>query len=194
MRSMRLLAMATTVLVLGSACGDDGPTDGGGDNAAPVAIFTAPSCTVGVACAFTANSSTDDVAITGFNWDFNGDLTADATTREASFTFAAEGTVPVRLIVSDAEGLADTVTNNVTVAPATTPGNTAPVSSFDLPTDCVAGTPCGFHSTSTDPDAGDGIAFAAWDFGDGAVGEGNDATHTYAAAGTYTVALTVTDN
>jgi PKD repeat protein len=194
MRSMRLLAMTTTVLMLGSACGDDGPPTDGGENEAPAAIFTAPSCTAGVACAFTAINSTDDVAITSFNWDFNGDLTADATTREASFTFAAEGTVPVRLIVSDAEGLADTVTNNVTVAPPTTPGNTAPVSSFDLPADCVAGTPCGFHSTSTDPDAGDAIAFAAWDFGDGATGEGSDATHTYAAAGTYTVTLTVTDN
>ncbi len=68
-----------------------------------------------------------------------------------------------------------------------TPGNTAPTSSFDLPVDCVAGTPCGFHSTSTDPDVGDGIAFAAWDFGDTGTGEGNDVTHTYAAAGTYTV-------
>jgi PKD repeat protein len=185
--------MATTVLVLGSACGDDEPTGNGNENTAPVAIFTAPSCTVGTPCAFTANSSTDDKAITGFNWDFNGDLTADATTREASFTFAAEGSVPVRLIVSDAEGLADTVINNVTVAPGT-PGNTAPVSSFTLPTDCVAGTPCGFASTSTDPDVGDGIAFAAWDFGDTGTGEGNDVTHTYTTEGTYTVTLTVTDN
>src|SRR5687767_16012716 len=81
MRSIRLLAMATTVLVLGSACGgDDPPTGNGNENTAPVAVFTAPNCTVGVSCAFTANSSTDDKAITGFNWDFNGDLTADATT------------------------------------------------------------------------------------------------------------------
>ena len=192
MRSIRLLAGATATLLLGSACGGDG---GGVEpgNTAPVASFTAPSCTVGTPCAFTATPSTDDKAVTGWAWDFNGDATADATTKDASFSFTAAGSIPVRLIVRDAEGLADTVTNNVPVAPAT-PGNTAPVSSFDLPIDCTAGTPCGFHSTSTDPDVGDAIAFADWNFGDTGTGEGTDATHTYAAPGTYTVTLTVTDN
>jgi PKD repeat protein len=193
MRSIRLLAVATTVVVLGSACGGDPPT--GDDNVAPVAIFTAPTnCTVGVACAFSATPSTDDKAVTGWAWDFNGDATADFTTQDASFAFAAAGSVPVRLIVSDAEGLADTVTNNVTVAPAT-PGNTAPTASFVLPTDCVAGTPCGFHSSSTDTEDGTITATNTdWNFGDTETGEGIDVTHTYAAAGTYTVTLTVTDN
>ena len=192
MRSNRLLAVATGILMLGSACGDDPPTGNG--NTAPNAAFTAPTCTAGTPCAFTADPSSDNTAVTGWNWDFNGDAIADATTKDASFTFGTVSTgTPVRLIVSDAEGLADTVTNNVVVNPAT-PGNTPPVSSFTLPVDCVAGTPCGFASTSTDPDVGDAIAFAAWDFGDGAVGEGNDVTHTFAAAGTYTVELTVTDN
>lgn len=190
MRSIRLLAVATTVLVLVSACGGDDPPTGGG-NEAPVATFTAPSCTAGAACAFTADPSTDDNAVTGWGWDFNGDLTNEATTKDASFTFAAAGSVPVRLIVSDAEGLADTVINNVTVAPAT-PGNVNPVASFELATACTAGTPCGFHSTSTDADGT--IATAAWQFGDAETGEGIDVTHTYAAAGTFQVTLTVTDN
>lgn len=34
----------------------------------------------------------------------------------------------------------------------------------------------------------------SWDFGDGATGEGASAQHTYGAAGTYTVKLTVSDN
>jgi len=38
------------------------------------------------------------------------------------------------------------------------------------------------------------IASYQWDFGDGATGSGKTASHSYAAAGTYTVALTVTDN
>jgi PKD repeat protein len=33
-----------------------------------------------------------------------------------------------------------------------------------------------------------------WDFGDGNTGNGVNPTHTYAAAGTYTVSLTVTDD
>lgn len=194
MRSIRLLAAATAVLVLGSACGGDDPPPTGTDTTAPVAAFTAPTCTAGTACAFTANPSTDNVAVTGWGWDFTGDLTDDATTKDASYQFAAAGTFPVRLIVSDAAGNKDTVTNNVTVNPAT-PGNVAPTASFTLPTDCVAGTPCGFHSTSLDPDGTIAPEATTWDFGDASTDEtGIDVTHTYAAAGSYTVTLSVVDD
>ena len=43
-------------------------------------------------------------------------------------------------------------------------------------------------------DADGTIASYAWDFGDGATGTGAKPDHTYATAGDYTVALTVTDN
>ena len=186
--------MATTVLVLGSACGGDDGGTGTGDTTAPVAAFTAPTCTAGTACAFTADPSTDNVGVTGWAWDFTGDGTDEFTTKDASFTFTAAGTVPVRLIVSDAAGLKDTVINNVTVNPAT-PGNILPTASFTLPADCVAGTPCGFHSTSLDPDGTIAPEGTTWDFGDATdIGTGIDVTHTYEAEGTYTVTLNVVDN
>jgi PKD repeat protein len=52
---------------------------------------------------------------------------------------------------------------------------------------------CSFDgSGSTDPDGT--IDSYAWNFGDGATGSGATASHTYAAAGTYSAVLTVTDN
>jgi hypothetical protein len=41
--------------------------------------------------------------------------------------------------------------------------------------------------------AGDNVAYA-WDFGDGATGSGAQATHTYAAAGTYHAVVTATNS
>jgi serine protease len=70
------------------------------------------------------------------------------------------------------------------------PENTPPTASFTyLCTDLS----CSFDgSASEDPDGS--IASYAWTFGDGGVGSGETANHTYAAGGTYSVELTVTDN
>jgi len=52
---------------------------------------------------------------------------------------------------------------------------------------------CSFSSAgSTDPDGT--ITSYAWTFGDGGTATGPSPSHTYAAAGTYSVTLTVTDN
>jgi PKD repeat protein len=78
------------------------------------------------------------------------------------------------------------VTHTVTVSAANQP----PVAAF---TSTVSGLTVNVDgSTSSDPDGS--IASYAWDFGDSATGTGATATHTYAAAGTYQVKLTVTDN
>jgi PKD repeat protein len=68
--------------------------------------------------------------------------------------------------------------------------NQAPTASFtssanDLKADFDA-------SASSDPDGS--IASYAWQFGDGDTSSAQKPSHTYAAAGTYTVALTVTDD
>jgi PKD repeat protein len=50
-------------------------------------------------------------------------------------------------------------------------------------------------SASSDPDNGDGLEALAysWDFGDGTKGSGNTTTHSFSAAGRYTVTLNVSD-
>ncbi len=68
-------------------------------------------------------------------------------------------------------------------------GNIAPIASFT--SDCDELT-CDFTDTTWEPDGS--IATWAWDFGDGNVSSQQNPTHTYAAAGTYDVTLTVTDD
>ncbi|WP_315501377.1 PKD domain-containing protein [Actinomyces radicidentis] len=68
--------------------------------------------------------------------------------------------------------------------------NQAPTASFSASTADLTADVDAFESA----DADGSIASYAWDFGDGSTGEGKAASHTYAEAGTYTVALTVTDD
>jgi PKD repeat protein len=68
--------------------------------------------------------------------------------------------------------------------------NTPPDAAFTF--DCF-GLDCTFDGvTSTDPDGS--IVSYAWDFAGEDTGSGQQAAHTFAAAGTYPVTLTVTDN
>jgi PKD repeat protein len=193
MRSIPLMAVSTLVLASAWACGGD---NGNGPNQPPVAAFTAPSCTVNTACAFADASNDPDGSIASRTWDFGDPSSGAANAAQdanPSHTFAAAGTYQVKLTVTDNSGASDDVTNAVTVTGGTG-GGQAPTSSFDLPTSCTAGTPCGFHSTSTDPDGDIANATFSWNFGDGsAAATTADATHTFSQAGTYTVTLNVTD-
>jgi PKD repeat protein len=186
MRSIRLLAAATFILVLGSGCGGDG---GVGPGTAPVASFTAPTCTPTVACTFTSTSTDADGTISTQTWDFGDGNTGSGAT--ASNIFATANTYNVKLTVTDNSGLTGTVTNPVIVGAGS---NTPPTAEFDLPA-CTAGTPCGFHSGATDADGTIAPTDTRWNFGDASAEEtGIDVTHTFATANTYNVVLTVTDN
>ena len=90
-----------------------------GSNTPPVAAFT-PTCT-NLACSFDGSSSNDpDGTITGYAWNF-GD-SATATGVQPAHTYAAAGSYPVALTVTDNSGASITTTRNVTVtaAPTTT--------------------------------------------------------------------------
>ncbi|WP_113841502.1 PKD domain-containing protein [Blastococcus sp. TF02A-26] len=76
------------------------------------------------------------------------------------------------------------------VARSLAPVNAAPTASF---TATPSGATVAFDATGS-RDADGSIASYAWTFGDGTSGTGARPAHTYAAPGTYTVGLTVTDN
>jgi PKD repeat protein len=96
----------------------------------------------------------------------------------------------VKLTVTDDKGATGSASTSVTVTAPAGPPNQAPTAAFTA-------TPSGLSiavdgSASTDADGT--VSAYAWDFGDGTSGTGVTATHAYAASGTYTVKLTVTDD
>ncbi|THG30797.1 beta strand repeat-containing protein [Naasia lichenicola] len=156
----------------------------GGGNVAPTANFT--STASGLAVAFNASTSTDtDGTISSYAWTF-GDSTS-GTGVSPNHTYAAAGSYAVTLTVTDNAGATAVKTAQVVVS--TTPTNAAPVASF---TSSVSDLTTSVTSTSTDSDGT--IAQYAYTFGDGGTASTANASHTYAAAGTYPVTLTVTDN
>ena len=181
MRSIRLAA-TTVILAAAWSCGGGSNTGPGG----PTANFTVGACTAGTPCQFT-NTSTPASGLT-YSWNFGDGSAADPNASPAH-TFTTAGTYTVALTVTDASNATNTKSTAVTVTGA---ANQPPVANFDLPVTCSAGTPCGFHNTSTDPE--NTALTSSWDFGDGTAPTTTpDATHTFAASGTYNVTLTVTD-
>ncbi len=68
-------------------------------------------------------------------------------------------------------------------------GNVAPVANFSFTTNALV---ANFIDSSSDSDGS--IASRAWTFGDGGTSTATSPSHTYAAGGTYSVSLKVTDN
>ncbi|MDN4598305.1 PKD domain-containing protein [Leifsonia virtsii] len=93
------------------------------------------------------------------------------------------------LTVTDPDGNRIARTGNrVVIAGGGT--NQPPTASFTVGANGLAVSVDG--RASSDPDGT--ISSYAWSFGDGGTASGATAAHTYAAAGTYTITLTVTDN
>jgi PKD repeat protein len=163
----------------------DGVTVGG--NAKPRASFTSSSNNlVGT---FDGSASSDsDGSVASYAWDF-GDSSTSSTIAKPTHTYAAAGTYSVTLTVTDNGGAIGTVNKSVTVTAA--PANVKPTAAF---TSAATNLVVGFDgSGSTDTDGS--VASYAWDFGDSStVSTAVKPSHTYAAAGDYSVTLTVTDD
>lgn len=89
-----------------------------GVSAPPVAAFTIspPGTTLpGTELTLDATSSTDDVGIVAFEWDFGNDDSPDATGVVTKFTPPDIGMTEIRLVVYDGDGQSDEIVQNVNV-------------------------------------------------------------------------------
>ena len=135
-----------------------------------------------------SGSNDPDGTIVNYAWDF-GDGNTGARANPAH-TYAAAGTYTVSLTVIDNGGLTDTATTTATIADVPPQ---PPAADPNGPYSGTVAVPVQFDgSGSFDPDGT--IVSYLWDFSDGSTGAGLNPTHIYSPAGTYTVALTVTDN
>lgn len=152
-------------------------------NTAPTAAFTSSSRFLKATLSGQTSSDPDGTLAT-YAWDFGDGTTGTGV--DVDHTYAAGGTYPVTLTVTDNDGATATKTADVTVS-----ANQAPTAAFTStnPADLKVALDAGGSS-----DADGTVASYAWEFGDGTTGSGATATHTYAAVGTYQVTLTVTDN
>ncbi|MDB4883745.1 MAG: hypothetical protein JWL95_2511 [Gemmatimonadetes bacterium] len=153
-------------------------------NSAPSAAFSwsCPNLT----CTFDASASTDDKGIVSYTWDFNKNPDGTGSGVRVSTTYPHADTRTVTLTVTDAEGMANSVSKAITIG---APVNQVPVASFTY--SCTNLT-CFFDSSASTDDGG--IVTRVFNFDDGQYAGGVvTATHTFAAPGTYRVQFTATD-
>ncbi len=153
-----------------------------GGNNLPTADFT--FSTADFVVTFTDTSTDLDGSIAAWNWNF-GDGNS-ASVQSLSHTYAAGGTYTIALTVTDNDGGLDSSSQQVAVSAGG--GNAPPVAAFAYT--CNAWN-CSFDSSASSDDSG--ISSYSWDFGDGGNSELANPSHLYAANGSYTVTLVVTD-
>ncbi len=139
--------------------------------------------------------------IASYTWDFGDGISA--TGNQVSHTYTKAGTYSAILIVTGASGamsqssLTITATSPpgiLTDTASPTPPNTPPKAIISASASVGEAPFTAAFDGSESSDTEGAIASYSWNFGDGATASDVYASHTYTVAGTYTVALTVTDN
>ena len=143
--------------------------------------FTPVEPDIGQQVSFAASAS-GGTAPYAFSWTFGDGQGGSGT--PVTHTFSSSGSYAVTLVVTDANRTTSVSSQTITVAPQLS---------------------VSINASPASPDAGQQVSFVgsgsggvapytfSWDFGDSGTGGGSTASHTYQAAGTYTVSLTLTD-
>ena len=159
-------------------------------NDAPTADAGGPYTGVeGVAVSLDASGSTDaGGAIVSYAWDCDTDGVVENTVGSATdgvCTYDDQGTYTITLLVTDNDGLTDSVSTTVEIS------NVDPVLAQATIPDGDEGSILTFSAVASDA-AGDSLTYT-WDFGDGNVATGASVAYAYADDGNYAVSLIVTD-
>jgi gliding motility-associated-like protein len=137
---------------------------------------------------FSAIVMSGTMVVDGWYWDFGDGRTS--TEQNPTNTYAQPGTYTVKMVgKSGSTCMSDTVTFILNVWPA-------PQAAFGVTADVCLGGAVAFDDQSQ-PATGASLASWAWDFGDNTTAtyaNSDPFNKTYAAKGTYTAKLTVTDN
>jgi len=140
------------------------------------------SCATQDACGSTAG-------ISSFVWNFGDGRTGSG--RTATHQYGGDGTYTVTLTVTNDRGLSASSSQTVSVSLSSPPS----ASFVSSPSSPRAGSVINFDASQSTASPGRRIVQYNWNFGDGTQGQtGNNTTHTYAAAGTYTIVLVVVDD
>jgi PKD repeat protein len=168
-------------------------------NRAPDATITAPAANVtivsGQSVSFAGTATDPDGNPVTVLWSF-GDGSNSTALVPGAHSFGAAGVYTVTLTATDSLGLVDPTPATRTVTVTAVGVNAPPTGVITAPTGNVtiaAGASVSFTGTATDPD-GNPVT-VLWAFGDGSTSTAlSPGSHTYVAAGTYTVRFTATDS
>lgn len=141
-----------------------------------------------------ASDSTDNVGITTYEWDLDGDDNYEKSTTSPTTTYSFEttGSKVVTLRVRDQSGNTDIDTVEISVVDTT--DTTPPDADTGPDITTLPNTEFEFDGTNSS-DSETGISTYEWDVDDDGTYEltGPDPTYTYGTSGTKTVTLRVTD-
>lgn len=138
---------------------------------------------------FDATATDADSDPLAYSWTFGDGATATGTVGRAVHAYATTGTFSVNLLVEDGKG--GTATRTGTIVVDERPNRPPVIGQVTRPPVAQVHVAANFGATATDPD-GDTLTYL-WNFGDGSTAEGSTTSHAFAATGSYSVSLEVTD-
>jgi PKD repeat protein len=156
-------------------------------------LIVAPEeASVGEIVHFDGSTSTSEIGITNFRWDFGDGVLAEGPTVE--HIYIDPGTFQVTLVVADKIGQRGSTEQPIEII-AQPPEQVPPTAVIEGPTDGFVAEPVTFSAESSSSGSSP-ISSFTWDFGDGTIAPASTnttITKLYENPGTYTVTLTATD-